>query len=53
MLLSLAVSAAGSAWWVRKPHDLLFADLMVWGWLRRVRAERRLAEAAALLGAAA
>ena len=31
-------------------QDMVFGDLMVWGWMRRVRAERRLAEAHALLG---
>ena len=31
-------------------RDLVFADLMLWGWLRRLRAERRLARAETLLG---
>jgi putative nucleotidyltransferase with HDIG domain len=50
--LSMALAAAGSAWWVRRPasRDIVFADLMLWGWLRRVRTERRLASARWLLG---
>ena len=31
-------------------RDLLFSDLMLWGWLRRWRMERRLGDARALLG---
>jgi putative nucleotidyltransferase with HDIG domain len=54
MLLSVVVAGAGSAIWSRRPgsRDLIFADLMLWGWVRRVRAERRLAEARKVLGAA-
>jgi putative nucleotidyltransferase with HDIG domain len=50
--LSLAVASLGSAYWMRRPasRNLVFGDLMVWGWLRRMRAERRLSEASALLG---
>jgi hypothetical protein len=50
--LSLALASAGSALWMRHPgsRDLVFGDLMVWGWLRRVRGDRRLAEATRLLG---
>src|SRR3954468_23639758 len=53
MGLSIGVAAAGAAIWKRRPgsQDVVFADLMVWGWLRRVRAERRLAEARTLVGA--
>jgi putative nucleotidyltransferase with HDIG domain len=53
MALSVAAASAGSAIWARRPgsRDMGFADLMLWGWLRRVRAERRLAEARGLLGA--
>jgi putative nucleotidyltransferase with HDIG domain len=52
MLLSVAAASAGAALWARRPNsrDLVFGDLMLWGWLRRVRAERRLAEAQGLLG---
>jgi hypothetical protein len=52
MALSVGASALGAAIWMRRPgsQDVVFADLMVWGWLRRVRAERRMTEAAELLG---
>jgi putative nucleotidyltransferase with HDIG domain len=51
MVLSVAAAAVGSALWARRPdsRDLVFGDLMLWGWLRRVRAERRLAEAQGVL----
>src|SRR5918992_913079 len=50
--LSMALGAVGSAWWARRPasRDIVFADLMLWGWLRRVRTERRLESASWLLG---
>jgi putative nucleotidyltransferase with HDIG domain len=50
--LSVVASRAGAAVWKRRPRsrDLVFADLMLWGWLRRFRAERRLAEARKVLG---
>lgn len=50
--LSVAVSAAGSAAWKRRAAsgDLLFGDLMLWGWLRRWRFERLLSHTAALVG---
>jgi putative nucleotidyltransferase with HDIG domain len=50
--LSLLVSAVGSAFWKRRrrSRDIVFADLMVWGWIRRLRAERRLSDANELLG---
>ena len=49
---SVTLAALGAALWKRHPgsQDMVFGDLMVWGWLRRMRAERRLAEAHALLG---
>jgi hypothetical protein len=52
VLLSLAIAAIGSALWMRHPgsRDLVFGDLMAWGWLRRMRSERRLAEATRVLG---
>jgi putative nucleotidyltransferase with HDIG domain len=52
MLLSLVIARIGAALWMRRPgsRDIVFGDLMVWGWLRRMRAERRLAEAEELLG---
>jgi putative nucleotidyltransferase with HDIG domain len=51
MAASLGLAALGSAVWMRHPssHDAVFGDLMVWGWLRKARAERRLEEARALL----
>lgn len=53
MACSIAVASIGSALWARRPDasDILFADLMLWGWLRRVRAERRLAQAEGVLDA--
>jgi putative nucleotidyltransferase with HDIG domain len=52
MLLSVLAAAVGGGLWKRMPgsRDLVFADLMLWGWLRRMRAERRLARAETLLG---
>ena len=39
VVLSMALAAVGSVWWARRPasRDIVFADLMLWGWLRRVR----------------
>jgi putative nucleotidyltransferase with HDIG domain len=50
--LSLAAASVGGAIWSRLPgsQDRVFADLMLWGWLRRSVAERRLAKAETLLG---
>jgi len=55
MLLSVLAGSVGGAIWKRVPgsRDLVFADLMLWGWLRRLRAERRLARAETLLGSGA
>jgi putative nucleotidyltransferase with HDIG domain len=52
VVLSMALAAIGSVWWTRRPasRDIVFADLMLWGWLRRVWTERRLACARRLLG---
>ncbi|MGH2969681.1 MAG: HD-GYP domain-containing protein, partial [Solirubrobacteraceae bacterium] len=54
MCLALAAGLAGSALWSRRPgsRDVVFADLMLWGWIRRLRTERRLADATQLLGLA-
>jgi putative nucleotidyltransferase with HDIG domain len=51
-LVSLLVAYGGRALWQVRPgsRDLLFSDLMLWGWLRRWRLERRLGDAVALLG---
>ncbi len=52
MLFSMLAASAGTALWKRTPgsRDMVFSDLMLWGWLRRLRAERRLARAETLLG---
>jgi putative nucleotidyltransferase with HDIG domain len=41
---SLAIAAAGAWLWKRWPRsrELIFAELMLWGWVRRVWMERRL-----------
>jgi putative nucleotidyltransferase with HDIG domain len=50
--VSVLAAAAGAAFWMRRPgsRDLVFADLMLWGWIRRLLAERRLSEARRVLG---
>ena len=50
--LSLAGSALGSAYWKRRrgSGDIMFSELLLWGWLRRLRIERQLARATQLLG---
>jgi putative nucleotidyltransferase with HDIG domain len=52
ILVSVAAAGAGAAFWMRRPgsRDLVFADLMLWGWVRRLLAERRLAQAREVLG---
>jgi putative nucleotidyltransferase with HDIG domain len=47
MALAAVVTRLGAAAWSRKPgaQDMLFADLMLWSWLRRRWTERRLAAA--------
>jgi hypothetical protein len=49
--LSLVASLVGSAYWKRRrgPRDLLFGELLVWGWLRRLRMERQLGRAMTVL----
>ena len=49
--LSLSVSRVLASLWQRSPRsrDVLFVDLLLWGWVRRVRTERRLARAEELL----
>jgi hypothetical protein len=51
VVLALLASLGGAAYWKRRPAtgDVLFADLLLWGWLRRARAERRMADAVELL----
>jgi HD-GYP domain-containing protein (c-di-GMP phosphodiesterase class II) len=45
--LSVAAGSACAALWTRRPdsQELVFGDLMLWRWIRRVRAERRVGEA--------
>jgi hypothetical protein len=48
--LALLAAAAGSAYWARHaPGDVPFGDLLPWGWVRRRRAERQLADTVGLL----
>jgi putative nucleotidyltransferase with HDIG domain len=51
-VVSLLVAYGGRGLWEIRPgsRDILFSDLMLWGWLRRWRMERCLGDAAALLG---
>jgi putative nucleotidyltransferase with HDIG domain len=50
--LSILVAAVGARLWARRPggRDIVFSDLMLWGFVRRLRTERRLAEARGILG---
>lgn len=52
VVLSVGASYLGAAVWATRKGsgDVLFADLMLWGWLRRWWAERQLASAVRLLG---
>jgi hypothetical protein len=52
VVLSFAASYAGATYWKTKihSHDLLFNELMLWGWAQRWRSERRLSAATDLLG---
>ena len=50
VLLALLATSAGSAYWRRRhTGDVLFSDLLLWGWVRRRRMERRLGRADDLL----
>jgi hypothetical protein len=51
--LSLTVYHLAASFWQRRADaaDVLFGDLMLWGWVRRCVQQRRIADAAALLGA--
>ncbi len=46
VVLSVGIALLGSALWMRKgaARDLVFGDLMVWGYWRRLRNEREVAE---------
>ncbi|MHB1835030.1 MAG: HD-GYP domain-containing protein, partial [Solirubrobacteraceae bacterium] len=52
--LSLIASGAGNWYWKRRPGsgDVLFSELLLWGWLRRVHVERQLDDATNRLGEA-
>jgi hypothetical protein len=52
MGLSLCASQLGCVLWKTRPgsEDLLFSELMIWGYLHRLRTQRRLASALNLLG---
>jgi hypothetical protein len=52
MALSLCASYVGRLAWEKRPgsEDLLFSELMIWGFLRRWRTQRRLASALDMLG---
>ncbi|MGZ4274571.1 MAG: HD-GYP domain-containing protein, partial [Solirubrobacteraceae bacterium] len=52
VVLSIAVSFAGSAYWAssESSRDVLFSELMIWGWLRRWRAEHQVTAALEALG---
>jgi hypothetical protein len=52
--LSIAIATAGAALWKRRPRsrDVVFSDLLLWGWLRRCWTERRLSQARALFDSA-
>ncbi len=52
MAVSLAIAYGGRLVWQRTSgsQSLLFSDLMLWGWVRRYRSERRLDNALTLLG---
>jgi hypothetical protein len=48
----MTAAHAGSALWPRRPDsgDLVFADLMPWGWLRRAWTEHRIGRTQRILG---
>ena len=50
--LSLASSFAARTYWTRHPHrnDLVFSELLLWGWLSRWHTARQLENAGRLLG---
>jgi HD-GYP domain-containing protein (c-di-GMP phosphodiesterase class II) len=54
VVLSTVIAAGGAALWKRQPgsRDMVFADLLLWGWLRRCWSERRLSQARSLFDSA-
>ena len=55
LVATLAASRAGTAYWEKRtrPDDLLFGELLLWGFIRRCNSERRLSSARSLLGSLA
>ena len=51
VVMSLASSTAGSAYWRKRGRntEVLFGELLLWGWIRSWRQERELANATRLL----
>ncbi|HJS97356.1 MAG TPA: HD domain-containing phosphohydrolase [Solirubrobacteraceae bacterium] len=51
VVMSLASSTAGSAYWRKRGRntEVLFGELLLWGWIRSRRQERELANATRLL----
>jgi putative nucleotidyltransferase with HDIG domain len=54
VVISLVLGWLGRVYWERRPGsgDILFGELMIWGFMARWRTERRLASAKKLLGLA-
>src|SRR5688500_19497871 len=52
VLLSIAATIAATAVWMRRPGSgvVSFGDLMIWGWIRRYRAEKSLRDGSRVLG---
>ena len=52
VVVSFVASYASAAFWKTRTdsRDILFSELMIWGWVLRWRSERRLSAAADLLG---
>ena len=50
--LSVTIASGLRLFWVRhrRPFDLLFGELLLWGWLSHLRTQRQLVSAARLLG---
>ena len=52
VVFSVSLARLGSWMWIRSSgsRDLVFGDLMLWGWLKRIRTEKRLARSVEQLG---
>jgi putative nucleotidyltransferase with HDIG domain len=55
LVVTLVLSRIGTAYWEKRssPGDLLFGELLLWGFIRRCNSERRLLSARAVLGSLA